>query len=66
MIEDLEFNNPNEGSNTESCVSGHITRDKKETEYRDLLEEPIVKKIKELFDIENKDIKYILKFNVYM
>ncbi len=55
MVEDIEFNNPNEGSNTESCVSGHITADQKESEVKEILNDPFVKKVQELFEI--KDIK---------
>jgi len=54
MIEDVEFN-PLEGSNTESCVTGHITADKKEAEVKEILNDPFVKKVQEMF--EPKDIK---------
>ncbi len=54
MIEDLEFN-PNEGSNTESCISGHITQDKKEEEVKEILNDPFVKKVQDMFEI--KEIK---------
>jgi len=55
MIEDVEFNNPNEGTNTESCVTGHITADKKESEVKEILNDPFVKKVQEMFEV--KDIK---------
>ena len=55
MIEDVEFNNPNEGSNTESCVTGHITADKKESEVKEILNDPFVKKVQDMFEV--KDIK---------
>ena len=54
MIEDIEFK-PEEGANTESCVSGHITADKKESEVKEILNNPFVKKVQEMF--EPKDIK---------
>ncbi|WP_024954272.1 DNA polymerase III subunit gamma/tau [Sulfurospirillum arcachonense] len=54
MIESIEFN-PNEGTNTESCISGHITADKKEAEAKEILNDPFVKKIQEMF--EPKEIK---------
>ena len=54
-IEDIKFNNPNEGTNTESCVTGHITADKKESEVKEILNDPFVKKVQEMFEI--KDIK---------
>ncbi|WP_297443191.1 DNA polymerase III subunit gamma/tau, partial [Sulfurimonas sp.] len=47
--------NPNEGSNTESCISGHITKDKKELEVKEILNDPFVKKIQDLFEV--KEIK---------
>jgi len=54
-MEDIKFNNPNEGTNTESCVTGHITADKKESEVKEILNDPFVKKVQEMFEI--KDIK---------
>lgn len=57
MIEDVEFNNPNEGSNTESCVSGHITRDKKESEVKEILNDPFVKKVQEMFEVKKIEIR---------
>jgi len=47
--------NPNEGSNTESCISGHITQDKKESEVKEILNDPFVKKVQEMFEV--RDIK---------
>jgi len=55
MIEDIEFNSNDEGSNTESCISGHVTRDKKETEVKEILNDPFVKKVQDMFEV--KDIK---------
>ncbi len=54
MVEDIQFN-PLEGSNTESCVSGHITADQKEFEAKKILDDPFVKKVKDMFEV--KDIK---------
>jgi DNA polymerase-3 subunit gamma/tau len=54
MVEEVEFT-PDEGSNTESCVTGHITADKKEAEAKEILNDPFVKKVQEMF--EPKDIK---------
>jgi len=55
MLEDIEFNNPNEGTNTESCISGHITADRKESEVKEILNDPFVKKVQDMFEV--KDIK---------
>ena len=44
MIEEVEL-----GSTNESCVSGHITKDKKEFEAKDIVNDPFVKKVQELF-----------------
>jgi len=54
MIEEVEFA-PEEGANTESCVAGHITADKKEAEVKEILNDPFVKKVQEMF--EPKEIK---------
>jgi len=54
MLEEIEFNS-NEGSNTESCVSGHITQDKKESEVKEILNDPFVKKVQDMFEV--KEIK---------
>lgn len=54
MIEEVEFP-PDEGSNTESCVSGHITADKKEAEVKEILNDPFLKKVQEMFEV--KEIK---------
>ena len=54
MIEDVEFT-PTEGENTESCIAGHITADRKEAEAKEILNNPFVKKVQEMF--EPKDIK---------
>jgi DNA polymerase-3 subunit gamma/tau len=54
MIESVEFN-PNEGANTESCVGGHITREAKEAEVKEILNDPFVQKAQELF--QPKEIK---------
>lgn len=54
MIEEVEFT-PEEGSNTESCVSGHITAEEKEAEVKEILNDPFVKKVQEMF--EPKEIK---------
>ena len=51
MIEDIEFNNLDEGTNTESCVSGHITADKKESEVKEILNDPFVKKVHKMFEV---------------
>ncbi len=56
LKEDIEFNNPNEGSNTESCVSGHITADKKESEAKEILNDPFVKKVQEMFKVKKIEI----------
>lgn len=45
----------NEGSNTESCVSGHLMSDKKEFDAKEILNNPFVKKAQEMF--KAKDIK---------
>jgi len=55
MIEDMEFN-PNAGSSTESCVSGHITQDKKESEVKEILNDPFVQKIQEMFEVKKIEI----------
>ena len=55
MVEDIEFN-PNEGSNTESCIGGHITRDKKEEEVKEILNDPFVKKVQEMFEVKKIEI----------
>jgi len=49
--------NLDEGSNTESCVSGHITSDKKETEAKEVLNDPFVKKVRELFEVKSIEIR---------
>jgi DNA polymerase-3 subunit gamma/tau len=54
MIESVEFN-PDEGANTESCVGGHITREAKEAEVKEILNDPFVQKAQELF--QPKEIK---------
>ncbi len=54
MIEDIELN-LDEGTNTESCVTGHITAGQKESEAKEILNDPFVKKVQEMF--EPKDIK---------
>ena len=54
MIEDIEFSNPNEGSNTTSCLSSH-TATQKEFEVEEILNDPFVKKVQEIFEV--KEIK---------
>lgn len=54
MIESVEFN-PNEGADTESCVAGHITKERKEAEVKEILNDPFVQKVQEIF--QPKDIK---------
>jgi len=44
-----------EGANSESCVTGHITSDKKENDAKEILNDPFVKKVQEMFD--PKEIK---------
>ena len=54
MIESVEFGN--EGSNTESCVAGHLTRDAKEAEVKEILNDPFVQKVQEMFDPKKIEI----------
>lgn len=54
MIEEVEFT-PDEGSNTESCVTGHITADQKEAEVKEILNDPFLQKVQEMFEV--KEIK---------
>ena len=49
MIEAQQVN-LDEGSNTESCVTGHITAEKKEAEAKEMLNDPFVKKVQEMFN----------------
>lgn len=39
-----------EGSNTESCVAGHISAEKREIDAKEILNDPFVQRAKELFD----------------
>lgn len=56
MIESIEFeDSKTEGSNTESCISGHITAEEKEAEAKEILNHPFVQKIQE--DFSPKEIK---------
>ena len=48
MVED-EFNQL-EGSNTESCVAGHISAEKREIDAKEILNDPFVQRAKELFE----------------
>ena len=48
MVED-EFNHL-EGSNTESCVAGHISAEKREIDAKEILNDPFVQRAKELFE----------------
>lgn len=45
--------NKEEGSNTESCVSGHLTKDEKEAQAKEILNDPFVQKVKEMFEPKN-------------
>ena len=48
MIENEEFNQ--EGSNTESCVAGYITAEKREIDAKEILNDPFVQRAQELFE----------------
>ncbi|MDD2383941.1 MAG: DNA polymerase III subunit gamma/tau [Sulfurospirillaceae bacterium] len=39
-----------EGSNTESCVAGHITAEKREVDAKEILNDPFIQRAQELFD----------------
>ena len=52
MIEEIEFE---EGANTHSCVSGHLSQEAKDAQAKEILNDPFVQKVQEMF--QPKDIK---------
>lgn len=48
MIENEEFNQ--EGANTESCVAGHISAEKREIDAKEILNDPFIQRAQELFE----------------